>query len=98
MRRTRMSYEFKEEADQIIALNKEGNEVGNVEYAWEGPRVLVINHTNVASSEQGQGLGAQLIKEVVDKAKNEDLKVKPVCSYAENQFEKKEEYQSVLQK
>jgi hypothetical protein len=92
-----MSYQFKEENNSIIALDGDGRQVGEVEYSWEGDKVMVIDHTNIDGSQRGQGLGGQLIAQAVEKAKNEGLKITPVCPYAKKQFEKHEQYQSVLQ-
>jgi hypothetical protein len=93
-----MSYNFKEEASRILALDESGEKVGEVEFSWEGEEVIIIDHTKVDPSQQGKGLGSQLIEQVVDKAKNENLQVMPICSYAKKKFMENEDYQSVLQK
>ncbi|MEK4261334.1 GNAT family N-acetyltransferase [Paenibacillus odorifer] len=57
---------------------------------------LVIDHTRVSEELRGQGTGQKLVRAVVDKARNENLKIVPVCSYAAHQFEKHPEYKDVL--
>ena len=58
--------------------------------------ILVIEHTRVSEELRGQGTGEELVKAVVDKARNEGLKIVPVCSYAAHQFKKHPEYHDVL--
>ena len=58
--------------------------------------ILVIENTLVSEELRGQGAGEELVKAVVDKARNEGLKIIPVCSYAAHQFKKHPEYQDVF--
>ena len=44
--------------------------------------VLVITHTEVARALRGRGIGAALMREVLDHAQRHGLKVHPACSYA----------------
>lgn len=92
-----MEYEFMEENNRIVAMDKEGKEAGEVTFTNSEENTLFIDHTEVDENHRGQGLGGQLIQQVVNKAKNENLKVTPLCMYARKVFERKKEYQEVLQ-
>lgn len=92
-----MTYQFKEEAGRMVALDGKGKEAGEVRFTREDDNVLSIDHTEVYHDFRGQGLGGRIIEQVVKKAKNEDLKVKPICPYAKKQFEDHEEYQVYMQ-
>ncbi|KGE17725.1 GNAT family N-acetyltransferase [Paenibacillus wynnii] len=71
--------------------------LAEITYKHQGDsRILVIEHTRVSEELRGQGTGEELVKAVVDKARNEGLKIVPVCSYAAHQFKKHPEYQDVL--
>lgn len=91
-----MNYNIKEEASRIVALDKDGNQAGEVTFSREGENILVIDHTGVEEEHRGEGLAGKLIQSVADKAKNEDLKIKPVCPYAKKQFTENEEYRELV--
>lgn len=91
-----MSFQFAEEDGRIVAKDAQGLEVGEVTFSHEKEDVIVIDHTGVDPTLRGQGLAGKLVRQVVEKAKKEGLKVVPVCSYAKNEFEKNEEYKEVL--
>ncbi|GAF40149.1 hypothetical protein FC83_GL000412 [Agrilactobacillus composti DSM 18527 = JCM 14202] len=56
---------------------------------------FAINHTYVNGNLRGQGIAAQLIKAVVDKARAEDKTILPLCTYAKAAFQKNPEYQDI---
>ncbi|WNF23333.1 GNAT family N-acetyltransferase [Mesobacillus jeotgali] len=93
-----MSFEYTQEDGRFVAKDKEGLEVGEVTYTRDGDEVLIINHTGVDPANRGQGVAEELVRQVVEKAKKEGLKVEPVCSFAQREFERKSEYQEVLKK
>ena len=53
-----------------------------ITYSWSGTEEIVIHHTEVDDSLQGQGIGKKLVLAVLDWAKAKNLKVVPMCSYA----------------
>lgn len=74
-----------------------GKDLAEITYRLEeAAGQLVIDHTHVSEDLRGQGAGEKLVRAVVDKAREENLKIVPVCSYAAHQFEKHEEYADVL--
>ena len=91
-----MSFQFAEEDGRFVAKDAQGLEVGEVTFSRDGENVIVIDHTGVDPAQRGQGLAAQLVSHVVEKAKNEGLKIVPVCWYAKKEFEEKAEYKEVL--
>lgn len=75
----------------------EGNkEAGILDYTMEGPKRLVIEHTKVSPEFEGKGLGKKLVLETVEFARQKNLKIKPVCSYARTVFDRTEEIRDVL--
>ena len=67
---------------------------GHIQYTIEG-KVLKIWHTEVGESLKGQGAGSALVAYAVNYARQHNLLIKPVCTYALSQFEKKPEYGDV---
>ncbi|MGV2941640.1 GNAT family N-acetyltransferase [Mesobacillus sp. LC4] len=93
-----MSFEYTEEDGRFVAKDADGLEVGEVTYTRDGDEVLIIDHTGVDPANRGQGVAEELVRQVVEKAKYEGLKVEPVCSFAQREFERKSEYKEVLKK
>lgn len=58
----------------------------------------IIDHTYVNENLRGNGYASQLIEMIVQKARNENMKIIPLCPYAKKEFEKKPEYSDVLYK
>lgn len=65
-------------------------------YVMAGPKKMIIEHTEVDDSLQGQGVGLKLLKELVEYVRKEEVKVIPLCPFAKAMFKKKEELQDVL--
>ncbi len=63
--------------------------------AIEDGRVWSINSTIVAPELRGQGVGGQLLQAVVDLAIEQDVKLRPICSYARQKFFRTPEYQTL---
>ena len=55
-----------------------------------------INHTVVKSEYGGRGIAKQLVSIIVDEARQQNVKIVPICSYAQKMLLGKEEYQDIL--
>ena len=60
------------------------------------PKTVIIDHTEVAASLEGQGAGRQLLDAAVKWARETGSKFIPVCPYAKAQFEKDPSIRDVL--
>jgi predicted GNAT family acetyltransferase len=60
--------------------------------------VLTILHTEVPKELEGRGIGSMLIRGVLDTARAEGLKVKPVCPFARSYVERHPEYSDLAQR
>lgn len=85
--------EYKEENNRFVAFDKNGKEAGEVTFQNAGDTMIIIDHTFVDDDYRGQGIGAELVRYVVDKAKNTDKKIVPLCPFAQREFIRKPEYQ-----
>lgn len=65
-------------------------------YVMDGPKKLIVEHTEVNEDMKGQGIGLKLVNELVAFARDEKIKVVPVCSFVEAMFQKKEALRDVL--
>ena len=69
---------------------------GKMTFSRTGSTRFIIDHTEVDDAYRGQGIGLQLLEAVVTYARSEELKVIPLCPYAQAQFRKHEELRDVL--
>lgn len=58
--------------------------------------VLVLHHTEVPASLQGQGVAAALVQATLAWARTEGLRVRPVCSYVAAYMQRHPETQDLL--
>ncbi len=65
------------------------------EYARRGD-VLVLHHTEVPPALQGRGIAAQLVAATLAWARDEELKVRPSCSYVAAYMRRHPETQDLL--
>lgn len=77
----------------ILESNKK---VGNLVYVYAGADKLIIEHTEVDPSQEGKGLGRQLVNAAVDFARKNHIKILPLCPYAKRVMEGSEIYKDVL--
>ncbi len=67
-----------------------------VHYVPTSPTLIIIDHTHVSESLRGQGVGALLVKKTVEYARENNLKIVPVCPFAKKEFSEHSEYKDVL--
>ncbi|MEP0711443.1 GNAT family N-acetyltransferase [Algoriphagus sp.] len=65
-------------------------------YVTNGSKKMIIEHTEVDESMKGQGIGLKILRELVQFARKEEIKVIPLCPFAKAMFQKKGELQDVL--
>jgi predicted GNAT family acetyltransferase len=54
---------------------------GEMTYIWRDDDKMLIDHTGVDSAFEGQGIGKRLLMQVVDFARENSLKIIPVCPF-----------------
>jgi predicted GNAT family acetyltransferase/uncharacterized Fe-S cluster protein YjdI len=88
-------HETNEEQGIFVAI-KDGMQAGLMTYIWIGSKKFVINHTEVHPNFEGTGIGKKLVYAAVDYARKNELKVIPICSFANALFNKDSEIRDVL--
>jgi len=71
-------------------------QAGKMTYTWAGQSKFIIDHTEVDPEYKGKGVGKKMVKAAVDFAKENKLKVIPLCPFAKSVIEKTPEFQEVL--
>lgn len=88
--------EFKEDIKKFYLGDSSKNPKAEVTYVNHNEDAIIINHTFVSNELRGQNIGKELIKRVVDFAREENKKVIPQCSFALKEFNENKEYNDVL--
>lgn len=72
--------------------------IGELTYYKNSNNVLTIDHTEVKREMENQGIGSSLVRESVEFARENNLKIEPLCPFAEVQFEMHKSYEDVRAK
>ena len=76
-------------------IEENGKRIANLEYVYAGIDKFIIEHTEVDPGHEGQGLGKELVKAAVDFARKNNMKIIPLCPYANAAFKRTPEYVDV---
>lgn len=77
-------------------INKKGSIVAKMTYSKLGSKQIIIDHTEVSDEMRGQDIGKALVKSGVQYARDQGLKIIPLCPFAKAIIEKNPELQDVL--
>jgi len=69
------------EASEFV-LQVDGERLGSLDFARPEAGVLRIDYVEVAPELRGTGLGRRLVEAAVDWAREENMKIVPICGYA----------------
>ena len=83
-------------AKGLFFVEIEGKIVAEMVYSWRGQDRIVIEHTEVDESLEGKGVGKLLVEKSVEFAREKDIKIIPICSFAKSIFQKTFAYNDVL--
>lgn len=76
----------------------EENNIARITFKYKNEQTIIIDHTFVSPELRGQSIAGKLLNKVVEKAREENLKIIPVCSYAVKKMTRNDEYEDVLAK
>jgi len=92
-----MEEELKEDKTKGYAIAQEaGKTAGKMTYSIPSADFLIIDHTEVDLVFKGKGVGKQLLYKIVEMAREKNIKILPLCPYANAMFRKTAEIQDVL--
>lgn len=91
-----MTMNIKKSKNRFFIGDNIENAIAEITFAKESANVIVINHTYVAKHLRGKGTEIALVNSVVEYAREENIKIIPVCPFAKGIMVHKNEYQDVL--
>jgi uncharacterized protein len=77
-------------------IEEDGDTLGKMTYSRTDKNHIVIEHTDVDVKLQGKGAGKQMLTKVVEWARENNIKIKPVCTFANSVFQKVKAFEDVL--
>lgn len=77
-------------------VEADGNILAEMVYTMPSNDKMIIEHTEVSDELQGRNVGYQLVNTAVEYARTHNLKIIPLCPFANSVFKKKPEYADVL--
>lgn len=93
-----MELNFEFENNSYFAKDEDGKVIAEVTFPKKSDTVIDLNHTFVDDSLRGQGVAGKLVRMVCEYASENDLKIKPTCSYAAKWLDSHEEYKALVEK
>ncbi|WP_148573254.1 GNAT family N-acetyltransferase [Nocardioides caldifontis] len=96
MAKTPVEIRHDREAHRVEAVLEDGRVAGFAEYRPRTGTVHSFTHTEVGDEFEGQGIGSQLARGVVQTARDEGFRILPSCSFLRGYLRGHEELQDVL--
>ena len=92
-----MDVEIKEQNGKGFAIaHIEGKKAGMMSYNIPNDKFIIIDHTEVKEEHKGQGVGKELLNNIVEMARTNSIKIFPLCPFASAMFRKNSEIRDVL--
>ncbi|GJM67974.1 N-acetyltransferase [Paenibacillus macerans] len=85
-------------ANKRFLIRDNGGIAALMTYVISSPELYIIDHTLVENAYRGQGLGDKLVKAMVEYARENGIKILPLCPFAKGRFERISEYADVFHK
>ncbi|NNF34796.1 MAG: N-acetyltransferase [Saprospiraceae bacterium] len=92
-----MQIKLEEQESKGRAIATDNNSaIAEMTFTKVGTKQIIINHTEVNESAQGQGIGRQLLDVIVTYARDNQKKIIPLCPFAKSEFDKDDSIHDVL--
>lgn len=87
---------FDDQKRGLFKAVENNEEAGALIYVWDGTERIIIEHTEVKANFNGHGIGKLLVTEAVKYAREQKIKILPLCPFAKTVFDKNVDLQDVL--
>lgn len=89
-------FEESESNGRFFRNDESGNMIAEIKYTKENTTRIQVTHTWVDSEHRGDGLAGKLVNQIVSYARNNKLKIVPVCPYVKKKLRSKDQYSDIL--
>jgi len=73
-----------------------GKQEAKMTFVFAGENKIIIDHTEVNPGNEGKGLGKKMVTKAVEWARENGIKIVPLCPFAKSVFDKTPEFSDVL--
>ncbi|STW13369.1 putative acyltransferase domain protein [Klebsiella pneumoniae subsp. rhinoscleromatis] len=88
--------EILEGHNKFYVNDAQGNQVAEIVFVPTGEHLSIIEHTDVESQPgKARAWGKQLVAKVVEKMRQEQRKIIPLCPFAKHEFDNTREYDDI---
>ena len=91
-------FEVKKGKNKFYVGESSENFIAHITYVYEQDNVIAVDHTYVSPELRGKSIASKLLSEVVKMAREDNLKIIPICSYAVAKLTRNAEYEDILYK
>ncbi|HNP31985.1 MAG TPA: GNAT family N-acetyltransferase [Flavobacterium sp.] len=77
-------------------IDVDGKQEAKMTFVFAGDDKIIIDHTEVNPGNEGKGFGKQMVSKAVDWARENHIKIIPLCPFAKSVFDKVTEFRDVL--
>jgi predicted GNAT family acetyltransferase len=74
----------------------EGKQEAMMTFVFAGEDKIIIDHTEVNPGNEGKGFGKKMVAKAVEYARENKIKIIPLCPFAKSVFDKVAEFRDVL--
>ena len=85
-----------ESTNGYFVASDDGKEAGRMSYTFAGNSKIIIDHTEVNDAYRGQSIGKRILMKIVEFARQNNIKIIPLCPFAKSVFDRTEEIRDVL--
>ncbi|SKB77660.1 hypothetical protein SAMN05660841_02310 [Sphingobacterium nematocida] len=75
---------------------EENKKIGEMSYSIAGADKIIIDHTEVDPEQKGKSVGKILLQKIVENARDNNIKIIPLCPFAKAMFDKDIDIRDVL--
>ena len=77
-------------------IDIDGKQEAKMTFVFAGDDKIIIDHTEVHPGNEGKGFGKQMVRKAVGWARENEVKIIPLCPFAKSVFDKVPEFRDVL--
>lgn len=77
-------------------VQADGKQEALMTFVFAGEKQIIIDHTEVNPGNNGKGYGKKMVLAAVDYARENEIKILPLCPFAKSVFDKTPEIRDVL--
>jgi predicted GNAT family acetyltransferase len=88
--------QIKDDTKGRFAAMDEGKQAGAIFYTSAGETKMILDHTEVNDAYRGQSISKKILMYIVEFARENNIKIIPLCPYAKSVFDKTESIRDVL--